>query len=72
MAAGAVWLSSRRSPILLVPSVIVPEEAVALINPAHAASCQDCGAGRAAVRLRRAVAVEVRVAGEKQAGIESG
>jgi RES domain-containing protein len=32
---GSTWLSSRRSPILLVPSVIVPEEWCALINPQH-------------------------------------
>lgn len=32
---GSKWLSSLRSPILLVPSVIVPEEFAALINPLH-------------------------------------
>jgi RES domain-containing protein len=32
---GADWLKSMRSPILLVPSVIVPEERAALINPRH-------------------------------------
>ncbi len=32
---GSAWLLSRRSLLLLVPSVIVPEEAVVLINPAH-------------------------------------
>ncbi len=32
---GSNWLSSRSSPILLVPSVIVPEECIALINPLH-------------------------------------
>ena len=32
---GSEWLASRRSPILMVPSVIVPEEWVALINPRH-------------------------------------
>ena len=35
---GAAWLNSLRSPILLVPSVIVPEEFAALINPLHPAS----------------------------------
>lgn len=37
---GMEWLRSRRSPILLVPSVIVPEEPIALINPAHAAAAK--------------------------------
>ena len=32
---GSVWLASRRSPILLVPSVVVPEEQASLINPIH-------------------------------------
>lgn len=32
---GSDWLSSLRSPILLVPSVIVPEEWTSLINPRH-------------------------------------
>jgi RES domain-containing protein len=32
---GSAWLTSLRSPILLVPSVIVPEEFAALINPLH-------------------------------------
>jgi len=32
---GSDWLSSLRSPILLAPSAIVPEERVALINPRH-------------------------------------
>jgi RES domain-containing protein len=33
--AGGRWLASLESPILLVPSVIVPEEQVALVNPKH-------------------------------------
>ena len=33
--AGSAWLRSASSALLLVPSVIVPEEAAALINPAH-------------------------------------
>jgi RES domain-containing protein len=33
--AGSAWLASGRSPILLVPSVVVPEERASLINPAH-------------------------------------
>ena len=36
MDFGSTWLRSRRSAILLVPSVIVPEEWCALINPQHA------------------------------------
>jgi RES domain-containing protein len=37
---GSTWLASMRSPILLVPSVIVPEELAALINPLHPASAK--------------------------------
>lgn len=37
---GSRWLASRTSAILLVPSVIVPEEPVALINPAHTDASQ--------------------------------
>jgi RES domain-containing protein len=33
---GSAWLSSNRSLVLLVPSVIAPEECIALINPRHA------------------------------------
>ncbi len=33
---GSDWLLSLRSAILIVPSVIVPEESVVLINPRHA------------------------------------
>ena len=32
---GSAWLASLRTPILLVPSVIVPEEYASLINPLH-------------------------------------
>ena len=35
---GTAWLRSLRSAILVVPSVIVPEEQTILINPAHGAS----------------------------------
>ena len=35
MKIGSRWLMSLRSPILLVPSVVVPEEQAALINPLH-------------------------------------
>lgn len=37
---SSAWLTSRHSPILLVPSVIVPEEFVALINPLHSESAK--------------------------------
>lgn len=37
---GSAWLASARSQILLVPSVIVPEEMCALINPKHAAAAK--------------------------------
>ena len=32
---GDAWLASRRSLLLIVPSVIVPQEANILINPRH-------------------------------------
>lgn len=32
---GSTWLQSQSTPILLVPSVIVPEEFAALLNPNH-------------------------------------
>jgi len=35
MTIGAEWLRSSRSLVLMVPSVIVPEEPTTLINPAH-------------------------------------
>lgn len=35
---GSEWLMSQASAVLLVPSVIVPEEFVALINPLHPAA----------------------------------
>ena len=37
---GSAWLTSLRTPILLVPSVIVPEEFAALINPLHPMSAK--------------------------------
>lgn len=33
--AGDAWITGAASPILLVPSVIVPEEPNVLVNPAH-------------------------------------
>ncbi|MEO7387105.1 MAG: RES family NAD+ phosphorylase, partial [Gammaproteobacteria bacterium] len=47
MAFGSDWLRSRRSPVLLVPSVIVPEESCALLNPQHPL------AGRISARVSR-------------------
>jgi RES domain-containing protein len=35
VAIGAEWLRSIRSLVLVVPSVIVPEEPATLLNPAH-------------------------------------
>lgn len=32
---GSEWLGSLRTAVLLAPSVIVPEERIALINPGH-------------------------------------
>jgi RES domain-containing protein len=37
---GSAWLASQKSAILVVPSVIVPEEVAALINPAHPGAAQ--------------------------------
>jgi RES domain-containing protein len=34
-ALGDLWLRSRRTAILIVPSVVVPSETNLLINPAH-------------------------------------
>lgn len=35
VAIGSAWLKSQRSALLLVPSVVVPEESAVLINPRH-------------------------------------
>jgi RES domain-containing protein len=35
VSVGSKWLSSKSSAVLTVPSVIVPEEDVVLINPLH-------------------------------------
>ena len=45
---GTDWLRSGRSALLVVPSVIVPEECNVLINPAHADSV-----GISAVKQRK-------------------
>jgi RES domain-containing protein len=45
---GTAWLRSGSSAILVIPSVIVPEERCVLVNPAHPDST-----GISAVKLRR-------------------
>lgn len=35
IAFGTEWVRQKRSALLVIPSVIVPEESNALINPAH-------------------------------------
>jgi RES domain-containing protein len=47
-AFGAAWLKNRRSAVLVIPSIIVPEECCVLINPAHPDS-----AGISATKSRR-------------------
>jgi RES domain-containing protein len=37
-AVGDEWLIAARTPVLVVPSAIVPEETNVLVNPAHAAT----------------------------------
>ncbi|WP_428396248.1 RES family NAD+ phosphorylase [Lichenicoccus sp.] len=37
-AFGETWLRERRTPVLRVPSLIVPESANLLLNPAHPAA----------------------------------
>ena len=36
VSIGSAWLSAASAPILVLPSAIVPEETIALINPKHA------------------------------------
>lgn len=45
---GSEWLNSKRSALLIVPSIIVPDEANILINPLH----PDVG-GIRAIKIRR-------------------
>ena len=49
-AEGSAWLASGRSALLAVPSVIINEEDIVLINPAHPDARRI-----AAVKLRRFV-----------------
>lgn len=35
---GDAWLSGRRTAVLVLPSVIVPEDAIILVNPQHLAT----------------------------------
>jgi len=37
-AFGDAWLRERRTPVLRVPSVIVPEDNNVLVNPGHPAA----------------------------------
>ncbi len=37
---GTDWLESKRSPVLQVPSIVIPEESNYLINPLHPATAQ--------------------------------
>lgn len=48
IAFGTEWLKSRRSAVLVIPSIIVPEECCVLVNPAHPDS-----AGISAKKSRR-------------------
>lgn len=45
---GSTWIRSNRSPLLIVPSVIVPDETNVLINPSHALA-----SGITAVKVRK-------------------
>ena len=45
---GTAWLTSLRSPLLIVPSAIIPDELNVLINPRHPAS-----AGITAAKVRK-------------------
>jgi RES domain-containing protein len=56
---GTDWVRSRRSPLLVVPSVIVPEERNVLVNPQHPA------AGGITARKLRRWSYDPRVAGRQ-------
>ena len=46
IAFGSAWLRARRSAVLVVPSVIVPEERNFVVNPAHPGSAGGGGRGK--------------------------
>jgi RES domain-containing protein len=54
-AFGDAWLREQRTPVLLVPSLIVPESANLLVNPAHP------DAAHASVIARRRFAFDRRL-----------
>jgi RES domain-containing protein len=47
---GTAWLSSEASAVLVVPSVMVPQERNILINPRHAAATQISALNRGRAR----------------------
>ena len=54
---GTAWANARRSALLVVPSVMVPEEFNLLINPRHE------GAGRIAAAKQRKWLYDPRISG---------
>jgi RES domain-containing protein len=42
---GSEWIRSRRTAVVLVPSVVIPEEFNVLLNPAHS-DCAQLEVGR--------------------------
>lgn len=55
MARGDAWLKAARTPLLRVPSVLVPEEYNLLLNPAHPAL------DRVRIESQRAFTFDVRL-----------
>ena len=51
IAVGSRWIAQGSSALLLVPSVIVPEECAVLVNPAHADAGKNRGDNPTALRL---------------------